>query len=71
MAKAKKDKKVVVNQAYYELVVRKAELLDSMSSFGDGIEVNAGNLKDLAKIQSDWDKVDAGRFEGTAKPFGE
>lgn len=67
MAKSKAEKKVVVNQAYFELVDRKAQMLDGM--FENAIEgeivVHVSIFKDWAKIQKDWDKADADSLDGS------
>ncbi len=67
MAKSKSEKRVVVNQAYFELIERKAQLLESMfENAGDGeIDIYVSVFKDWAKIQKDWDKADADSLDGS------
>jgi hypothetical protein len=71
MAKSKKDKKVVVNQAYFELIHRKAELLDVMCADAGSIAVHASSFKDYDRIVKDWDRAGASDFEGTETPYKE
>lgn len=66
---AKKEQKVVVNKTYFDLIERKANLLDQMVYEGDGIAVDPDSLKELAQIRRTWDKHDAYQFIGTEEPY--
>lgn len=68
MARSKRDKQVVVNQAYFELIERKAEALDSMVTGDGSIAVCLEDIKKIGKISADWDKIDAQDLSGS-KPY--
>lgn len=70
--KSKRDKKVVVNQAYFELIERKAQALDQMYAVHEdgNLSVSATDLKTIEKIVVDWEKVDAGDLSGS-EPYTE
>ena len=67
MAKSKKISRVVVNQAYFELVEKKAQMLDMMfDHVGEGeIVVGVSLFKDYGKVQKEWEKVDADSLDGS------
>jgi hypothetical protein len=68
MAKqSKKDKRVIVNEVYFELVERKSQLLERIFKFaGDGeVIVHSTVVKDYLKIQKEWDKVEADLLDGS------
>jgi hypothetical protein len=68
----KKEKKVVVSLTYFELLARKARLLDQMvHNAHDGIAVSVENLKEQNQIERAWIKADADRFIDTETPYGE
>lgn len=60
----------MVNQAYFELIERKAELLDGMTDGTDSIIIGANDFKALSKITKDWDKIEASDLAGSA-PYEE
>jgi len=64
-------KKVVVNQAYFELVERKARLLDSIfeDDYGGCAVISIETLKERTRIQTAWLKIDADSIAGTETPY--
>ena len=70
MARSKTQKKVVINQAYFELIERKAELLDEMTDGSDSFALAPEHFKTMAKLQKDWDKADGGSLKG-CEPYVE
>jgi len=70
--KAKKPEKVVVNATYFELIERKARLLDEMfGETGVGFTVTIERLKEHAQIQKAYEKANAYEHEGIATPYEE
>lgn len=67
---AKKNDRVVVNKTYFELIVRKAELLDQMFD-GDSVAVDLVTIKNKAQIDKAWDKAEAWHLDGSAEPYKE
>ena len=57
MAKTKRTKKVVVDKIYFDLLVRKADLLDSMfcGEMG-GVSLGVDSFKQWGKIEKEWEK---------------
>ena len=71
---AKKIKKLVVDATYFNLIVRKASLLDEMvenSGGGAGLAVYADSIKTLDRIQKDWNRVGGDFLAGTEEPYEE
>jgi hypothetical protein len=61
MARSKRDKRVIVNEAYFYLIERKAFLLDEMTSESEGgVTVMPHMHKELSKLQAAYDKLDIG-----------
>lgn len=62
MAKAKKSKKnakVVVYEAHFNLIERKASMLDRLFADGDQILVGVEDFKEWGQIEKDCNKADA------------
>jgi hypothetical protein len=55
---AKKIMKVVVQEAYYNLLVQKAELLDKILGEADRATIESSDFKDYSKIEKGLEKVD-------------
>lgn len=69
---AKKNQRVVVEEKYFKLIERKAELLDQMFDDMSGLlAVGPDSFKEFAKIQKDWDKADASHLVGLEEPYKE
>lgn len=69
MARSKRDKQVIVNQAYFELIERKAQALDGMIDDGT-VSVHAETLKRIDRIVKDWNKIEADDLGGS-EPYTE
>ena len=71
---AKRYKKVVVTQAYFDLLKMSADMLDTMTDEGGDngyyVVVDAQKLKELARVRKAWDKAILSEIDGS-EPFVE
>jgi hypothetical protein len=69
---AKKNERVVVNRGYFELIERKAYLLDQVFDNGTAdVSIDIETIKEYAKLRKAWDKSRAFDFSGTEEPYKE
>ncbi len=69
---AKKNQRLVVFEKYFNLIERKADLLDRMFDDLDGsLTIGVDSFKEFNKIQRDWDKSEASDFAGLEEPYKE
>lgn len=57
---AKKDKRVVVSEAYLDLLIEKADMLDGMFEFSR-VRVEEGDFKIVRKFHKRFDKINIDR----------
>ena len=74
----KRDKRVVVNEIRFNLIARKADLLDDITDcdgysdgYREGVHVNANMLKAIQKIYKEWEKREADDLDSGADPYVE
>jgi hypothetical protein len=68
---AKKIKRVVADKTYFDLLMRKADLLDALFVGNDGAAVvTVESLKEWAQIERAWDRAD-GRNIDRVEPYEE
>jgi hypothetical protein len=65
----KKIKKIVVSEVYFNLIERKASLLDRLFD-GDVVSVSVSEFKEKTQIDKAWDKAEAYDLEGS-EPYQE
>lgn len=69
----KRDKRVIVNGIYFDMLRKKAILFDEITSDANGdpsgIHAEAGTLKDVERLKKEWERQDIDDLDHATEPY--